>query len=154
VTGAKAFNPTFLHGSTTLPAPTSRITVTLTNPNGVALTNASLTDTLPVGVSIAPAPNPTTTCGPGTISTTANSATLVGGTIPANLNCNFQFDVVAANPNAYANGAVTNTIPINALATAQGVTNTAAFSANVTLQTGARVENFARRRSRQAERRH
>ncbi len=140
VTGAKAFNPTILHGSTTLPAPTSRITVTLTNPNGVALTNASLTDTLPVGISIAPTPNPTTTCGPGTVSTTANSATLAGGTIPANLNCNFQFDVVASNPNAYSNGAVTNTIPINALVTAQGVTNTAAFSANVTLQTGARVE--------------
>jgi len=140
VTGAKTFNPTVLHGSTTLPAPTSRITVTLTNPNGVALTNASLTDTLPAGISIAPAPNPTTTCGAGTLSTTANSATLAGGTIPANLNCNFQFDVVATNPNAYANGAVTNTIPISALATAQGVTNTAAFSANVTLQTGARVE--------------
>ena len=140
VTGAKAFNPTFLHGSTTLPAPTSRITVTLTNPNGVALTNASLTDTLPAGISIAPTPNPTTTCGPGTISTTATSAMLAGGTIPANLNCNFQFDVVASNPNAYSNGAVSNTIPINALVTAQGVTNTAAFSANVTLQTGARVE--------------
>ncbi len=140
VTGAKAFNPTVLHGSTTLPAPTSRITVTLTNPNGVALTNASLTDTLPVGISIAPAPNPTTTCGAGTISNTATSATLAGATIPANLSCNFQFDVVATNPNAYANGAITNTIPISALATSQGVTNTAAFSANVTLQTGARVE--------------
>ena len=140
VTGAKAFTPTVLHGSTTLPAPTSRITVTLTNPNGVALTNASLTDTLPVAISIAPTPNATTTCGAGTVSTTANSATLAGGTIPANLNCNFQFDVVASNPNAYSNGAVANTIPINALVTAQGVTNTAAFSANVTLQTGARVE--------------
>ena len=139
-TGTKAFNPTFLHGSTTLPAPTARITITLTNPNGVALAGASLTDTLPAAISVAPTPNPTTTCGAGTVSTTATSATLTGGTIPANGNCNFQFDVVATNPNAYANGAVTNTIPVNALTTTQGVTNTAAFSANVTLQTGARVE--------------
>ncbi len=140
VTGAKAFLPTVLHGSTTLPAPTSRITMTLTNPNGVALTNATLTDTLPAGLSVAPTPNPATTCGAGTVSTTANSATLASGTIPANGNCTISFDVIAANPNAYANGNVTNTIPVSALTTAQGATNTAAFAANVTLQTGARVE--------------
>ena len=50
-----------------------------------------------------------------------------------------RFDVVAANPNAYVDGNVTNSIAANALTTAQGVGNTA-FSATVRLQTGARVE--------------
>jgi uncharacterized repeat protein (TIGR01451 family) len=141
VTGTKAFS-VVLHGSTTLPAPTSRVTITLANPNGVALTNASLTDTLPAQLVMAPAANATTTCVGGTVATTATSATLSGATIPANGNCNFQFDVVAALPNAYSNGNATpaNTIAANALTTTQGVTNTAAFTGNVTLQTGARVE--------------
>jgi len=139
-TGAKSFNPTVLHGSTSLPLPTSRVTLTLTNPNGVALTGATLTDTLPATLAIAPVPNTATTCGGGTVTTAAASATLSGGTIPANGNCTVQFDVVAANSNAYSNGNVTNTIAAGALTTTQGVTNAAAFSANVTLQTGARVE--------------
>ena len=49
VAGAKAFLPTNLHGGGTA----STVTLTLTNPNGVALTGAALTDTLPAGLAIA-----------------------------------------------------------------------------------------------------
>ena len=137
VTGAKAFLPATLHGG----GGTSTVTLTLTNPNGVALTNASLTDTLPVAsLAIAAPPNATTTCGAGAVGTGANTATLTGGTIPANGSCTIKFDVVAANPNVYVDGNVANTIPIGALSTTQGVTNAVAFAANVRLQTGARVE--------------
>ena len=138
VTGAKAFLPATLHGG----GGTSTVTLTLTNPNGVALTNASLTDTLPVAsLAIAPTPNASTTCLPGgAVGTGANTATLSGGTIPANGSCTIKFDVVAVNPNIYVDGNVADTIAANALVTAQGVTNGAAFAANVRLQTGARVE--------------
>ncbi|MEO8674409.1 MAG: hypothetical protein ABI569_02455 [Casimicrobiaceae bacterium] len=136
VTGAKAFAPANLHGGGTA----STVTLTLTNPNGVALTNASLTDTLPASLAIAAPPNTSTTCGAGTVSTGAASASLSGGTIPANGSCVIRFDVVAANPNVYVDANVTNTIPASALSTAQGVTNQEAFSANVRLQTGARVD--------------
>ena len=135
VTGAKAFAPTNLHGGGT----PSTVTLTLTNPNGVALTGAALTDTLPAGLAIASPANTSTTCGAGTVSTGATSATLSNGTIPAAGNCTIKFDVVASNPNAYVDGNVTNSIAANALTTTQGVGNTA-FSANVRLQTGARVE--------------
>ena len=135
VTGAKAFAPTNLHGGGTA----STVTLTLTNPNGVALTGAALTDTLPASLAIASPANASTTCGAGTVTTGVASAALTGGTIPANGNCTIRFDVVAANPNAYVDGNVANSIAANALTTAQGVGNSA-FAANVRLQTGARVE--------------
>ena len=91
VTGAKAFAPTNLHGGGT----PSTVTLTLTNPNGVALTGAALTDTLPAGLAIASPANTSTTCGAGTVSTGATSATLSNGTIPAVGNCTIKFDVDA-----------------------------------------------------------
>ena len=135
VTGTKSFAPTNLHGGGTA----STVTLTLTNPNGVALTSAALTDTLPVSLAIATPANASTTCGAGTVTTGVASAALANGTIPANGSCTIRFDVVAANPNAYVDGNVANSIAANALTTAQGVRNNA-FSANVRLQTGARVE--------------
>jgi len=135
VTGAKAFLPTNLHGNGTA----STVTITLTNPNGVALTSAAFTDTLPAGLAVASPANTSTTCVGGTVSTGATSASLAAGTIPANGNCNVKFDVVASAPNVYVDGNVTNTIAAGALTTAQGVTNPV-FSNTVRLQTGARVE--------------
>ena len=136
VTGAKAFAadepPRRRHPST--------VTLTLTNPNGVALTGAALTDTLPARARDRGAPQRVDHVrrrnGDAPARTTA---TLSGGTIPANGSCTIKFDVVASNPNAYVDGNVTNSIAANALTTTQGVGNTA-FSANVRLQTGARVE--------------
>ncbi len=135
VTGAKAFAPANLHGGGTA----STVTLTLTNPNSVALTGAALTDTLPAGLAIAAPPNTSTTCGAGTVTTGANTASLAAGTIPANGSCIVRFNVVASNPNVFVDGNVTNTIAAGALSATQGVTNTV-FAANVRLQTGARLE--------------
>ena len=119
----------------------STLTITLTNPNPMPLTNAAITDTLPARVTIATPSNAATTCGGGTATASApatNPATiaLAGGTIPANGSCTITVQVVARNPTAAQNGAVTNTIAAGALTTAQGATSPA-ITANITVQTGA-----------------
>ncbi len=134
VTGTKGFGPANVHGN----GNPSTVTLTLTNPNGIALTNAAFTDTLPATLAVAPAPNASTTCGAGAVTIAAASATLAGGTLPANASCTVKFDVIAANPNTLANANATNTIAANALITAQGVTN-AAFSNTIRVQKGANM---------------
>jgi uncharacterized repeat protein (TIGR01451 family) len=139
VTGSKAFAPTNVHGN----GPVSRLTITLTNPNAIALTNAAITDTLPANITVASGvgePNPATTCAGGTATASpaaTNPATIAlsGGTIPASGSCTLAVDVVARNPNALVNGNQTNTVNAGSLSTTQGVTNTA-FSANINVQTG------------------
>ena len=139
ITGSKAFLPTNVHGGGAV----STLTITLTNPNPVALTNAAITDTLPATITIAGTPNAATTCGAGTAtasSAATNPATikLAAGTIPANGSCTIKVDVVARNPNAFVNGNQTNTIAAGALTTAEGVTSPA-IAANINVQTGAQV---------------
>ncbi len=61
---------------------TSTLTITIDNPNTLALTNVSLTDNLPTGMTIATPASPTTNCG-GTVTTpTTSTVTLTGGTVP------------------------------------------------------------------------
>ncbi len=139
VTGPKAFSPTNVHGNGTA----STLTITLTNPNAIPLTNAAITDTLPVAITIASPPNAGTTCAGGTAtpsSSVTNPATiaLAGGTIPANSSCTLFVDVVARNPNALTNGNQTNTIAAGVLTTTEGATN-AAIAANIDVQTGGSV---------------
>ncbi len=131
VTGTKAFSPTNVHAGG---GNASTVTITLTNPNGIALTGAAFADNLPAGLAVASTPVAATTCGAGTVTAVAGatSASLAGGTIPASGSCTVTFGVVASNPNAFVNGNVTNSIAANALTTAQGVTNTA-FSNTVRL---------------------
>ncbi len=142
VTGVKAFSPTNLHGN----GGPSRITITLTNPNGVPLTGVAFTDNLvPPGVVVAPTPNATTTCGAGTVSAApgATTASLAGGTINPSSNCQVAFDVVLANPNTPADANATNTIGAGSVTTAQGVSNSS-FSATVRRQAAAQVvKSFA-----------
>ena len=80
-TVAKAFSP----ASITVGG-VSRLTITLNNPNAAAIAlTAAFTDTLPGGVLVAAAPNPTTTCG-GAVTATAGGSTVTlatGSTIPA-----------------------------------------------------------------------
>jgi uncharacterized repeat protein (TIGR01451 family) len=115
VTIAKAFSP----NAVGLGVP-STLTITLTNPNGVALTAAALADTLPVNVTVALVPNASTTCAGGVVTApvSATSILLTGGTIPATGSCNIKVDVVSNFAGIYL-----NTIPAGALATTQGVTN-------------------------------
>ncbi len=118
ITGGKAFAPTNVHGGGT----GSTLTITLTNPNPIALTNAALTDSLPAAITIAGTPNAGTTCGAGTATpspSASNPATIAlsAGTIPANGSCTMTVDVVARNPNAPINGNQANTIAAGALTT-------------------------------------
>ena len=136
VTGPKAFSPSNVHGN----GMPSTLTITLTNPNPIALTNATVTDSLPAAITIAPTPNAGTTCAGGTATpspSAANPATIAlsGATIPANGSCTFFVDVVARNPNALVNGNQGNTIAAGVLTTTQGATNSA-ITANINVQTG------------------
>jgi large repetitive protein len=105
----------------------NRLTVTIANPNAVALSNAVLTDNLPAGVTVAPTPNAATTCASSigaTVAVTANpganSFRLTGAQIPASGSCTFAVDVLSNSPGVY-----TNTIPAGALITDEGVSNAA-----------------------------
>jgi len=141
ITGAKAFLPTNLHGN----GNPSTVTITLSNPNGVALTNTAFTDPLPAGLIIAPSPNASTTCLPnGAVTAVAGaaSASLATGTIPAAVagvagSCTVKFDVVASAPNNFVNGTVYNAFPANAVSTTPVLPASPAFARTVTLQTAA-----------------
>ncbi|MFN9679551.1 MAG: hypothetical protein ACK58C_18510, partial [Betaproteobacteria bacterium] len=129
----KQFSLTDLAG---LGQPT-RLTIRLSNTSTQALTGIAFTDTLPTGMVLTAAPNPTTTCG-GTVNAQPDGTSIVfsGGTVapgvgvlpaPAPATC-----VIAANVTLNRVGTLANTIPLNAVTTDQGLTNTNAAVANVT----------------------
>jgi uncharacterized repeat protein (TIGR01451 family) len=124
-TVTKAFSPT----SITVGG-VSRLTITLSNPNAAAITlNAAFTDTLPSGVLVAAAPNPTTTCGGGVTATAGGSSVTLsqaGSTIPAAGSCTIAVNVTGATA-----GTFVNTIPAGALQTTAG-NNAAPATATLT----------------------
>ena len=124
---AKAFNPSSININGT-----STLTVTLGNASAtVATLTASLVDTLPSGVVVAPAPNASTTCGGvGAPIATAGGASVTlpaGRSIPANGNCTLSVDVTSALAGSYL-----NTLPAGALVTSNG-NNAAPASATLTV---------------------
>ncbi len=128
---SKAFSPTPV-----AQGQTSVLTVTLTNATDTAITNAALTDALPTtpgNVVVAASPATSTTCAGGTVTAIAfsGSVSIAGATIPANGNCNFKVNVTGNTV-----GTHTNTIPIGALSSAEGLSNTAAATANLGISTG------------------
>lgn len=92
---------------------TSTHTITLNNFNGTAISGFSFTDAMPAGVTIAGGTS--TTCG-GTLSFTATSITLSGGTLPAapsgigSASCTISMTVTAP-----ANGNYSNSIPAGSI---------------------------------------
>jgi uncharacterized repeat protein (TIGR01451 family) len=112
---------------TVAPGTPDTVTLTLTNPNIIALTGAVLMDSLPANLTVALVPNASTTCG-GIVTATASasSVTLTGGTITAGGSCNVKFDTVSNVAGTYV-----NTVPGGNLATTQGVTNSNPASATV-----------------------
>jgi uncharacterized repeat protein (TIGR01451 family) len=148
ISGQKVFSPTFVHGylPNGLADPIlskSTVTITLNNPNGIALTAVAFTDNLPStpgvaagGILVSPVPNASTTCG-GSVTAVAlsKSVSLSGGSIPAFGSCNVKFDVIAESPLVNAQGNVTNTIPAGGVTSFEGPTN-ATFSANINRLTG------------------
>ena len=110
----------------------STVTIRLANSGASALANVHVTDTLPAGMVVAPAPNAYTTCA-GSISITAapgaGSVNMTGAAISGLGNCDLLFDVVAtgsanwvniipaggitANGGVYNQSAVTGTLNFN-----------------------------------------
>jgi len=97
---AKAFVPASVVVNTA-----SVLTITLTNPNGTAITGASFTDSYPANLVNSASASGATTCAGGTV-TAANNGTSValsGGTVPANGSCTVTVNVTSAIVNSYVN---------------------------------------------------
>ena len=124
----KRFTPsTFSAGGTTT------LIITLQNPNSTPYTGVNVTDNLPAPLTVVSVG--TNTCG-GTVSSTTNSVSLGGGTIPAGSpaapgTCAISIQVTA--PAGTSAGALRNTIPAGALTTDQGVGNLRPATATVTV---------------------
>jgi LPXTG-site transpeptidase (sortase) family protein len=133
----KSFTPLSIE-----PGGTSRLAVTIFNPNGFTLTNASWTDNLSgvqPGILIANPVNVTNSCG-GSVTAVPGGTTLSlsGGTVPAQVgatpgSCTVSVDVTSTTP-----GNLINTIPAGAL-TSSGdggtITNTTPASATLRVST-------------------
>lgn len=110
------------------PGVNAPLTILLTNPNTIALTEATLVDDLPVGLVIANVPGAATTCAGGLVDASAlgTSVTLTGATLPASGSCTVTVNVVSNIPGNYL-----NTIPGGALTTLEGVSNEESTNARV-----------------------
>ena len=111
---------------------TSQLTIAIAN-NGsgaVALSALGVTDTLPGGLAVAAAPNAATTCSGGTVDARpgANAIALRGARLAAGARCTLTVGVTAGSPGTHV-----NTIPVNAVSNAQGVTNNAPATATLTV---------------------
>jgi mucin-19 len=109
----------------------STLTITLQNPSDTPYTGASVTDTLPTGLTIPTVPA-ATQCG-GLVSSTTTSITLTGGTIPAGSISTPGTCTITAVVTTSTTASYTNIIPIDALVTDQGASNIAAARANITV---------------------
>lgn len=121
---AKAFSPS--PGAT---GASSTLTITINNQNTVPLTAARFVDTFPAGLAVALTPNASSTCAGAVINAAASETqiSITGATIPASGSCVVRVDTVSNTAGTY-----TNTIPPNALTTAEGVTNDEPATAPVT----------------------
>jgi hypothetical protein len=118
----------------------SILTITISNPNGVAITGASIIDNYPAGM--VTAGTASTTCGSGSVFTTTTSVSLSSGTLPANGSCTITVPVSAAAPGSYLNatGHVFSTAPASitfGLATLQVVPMIPTLSSAALLLLGA-----------------
>ncbi|MEM8960064.1 MAG: IPTL-CTERM sorting domain-containing protein [Acidobacteriota bacterium] len=84
---------------------TSTVTLTIDNPNIVAVGTLAITDTLPTDVVVATPANAGTTCTGGTVTATAGSGTAsyTGGTVAASSSCTVTFDVTSTVAGTYTN---------------------------------------------------
>jgi uncharacterized repeat protein (TIGR01451 family) len=125
----KSISPNNITGGST-----ATMTIRLNNNNTAAiLNNVQFTDTMPLGMLIAPQPNLVNSC--SGIATATNPATpngnsilkLIGGSIPAGSNC-----TISVNITSNVAGNLTNTIPINGVTSQEGAKNGNAASASIT----------------------
>lgn len=116
--------------SLTAPGQTSVLTITLTNNGSIALTGIALSDYFTTtgqpggpltGMVLASDPAAATTCTGGVASATAGGTqvSLAGGSLLAGASC-----TITANVTLTTVGTVQNVIPVSAITTNQGITNT------------------------------
>lgn len=127
---AKAFAPTSVAGANTL----STMTITLSNPNGAAITGVSLTDNYPANLRNRAVPNVVNGCA-GAVSSGSNALALAltGGTIPGSGSCTISVDVESTVNNVNLN----NTVATSGVTTAN--TGSPLSPASATLTVGAAV---------------
>lgn len=132
---SKSFSP-----STIVQSQVSTLTILLFNNTATAASITSFTDnllTMGAGITVAPAPVSTTTCGGTPIALPgATTVSMTSGTIPPNGSCEIRVPVVAAA--GAATGTRTNTVAANGLQTSQG-NNVLAATANLVVN---RALNF------------
>ena len=128
----KSFSPT-----TMVSGQTSTLTITVTNNSGAAVSNATLTDLFPGGITVAPTPGVAGTCitGGGGSLTNVSGGALVGGessvklsgaSIAASGNCTVSVKVTGSTVNTYS-----NSLSSSALTTNEGVTNSSGANASL-----------------------
>lgn len=90
---------------------TNRLTITLTNPNAIAITSMAFTDTYPANMVNATTPNLSNDCG-GTVTAAAGggSLSISGATIPLSSSCTVAVDLTATVAGAYTNTLVANAV--------------------------------------------
>lgn len=139
-TVSKATNPSTL----TFPGQLSQLTITI-NGGTQAVSNLTLTDYFTTngtagaalnGMSIAPTPAAATNCTGGIVTAVpgATSVTLSGASIAASATC-----TVTVNVTSTTVGGITNYIPIGAIVTNQGLSNTGQASTSLTTQSNVGV---------------
>ena len=95
--------------ATIAPGTRGRLLLRFLNPLALDITDLALTDTLPTGMVVPPAPNATTTCTGASVSAPTSSAVVVsGGSLPAptpgnTTSCEVRIDILAAAPGVYEN---------------------------------------------------
>ncbi|MEE4195013.1 MAG: sortase [Anaerolineae bacterium] len=130
----KKFDPSAVFGGSP-----SQMTITLINPNDVALEDITFTDNMPVGMVITdPMGIDTTTCG-GTVDVAVDrrSFTFSGGYLSPNRQCQ-----VKINATLTENLNLVNTIPAGAVSTFIGVTNPFPASSTLSNLPGVSVSKF------------
>jgi uncharacterized repeat protein (TIGR01451 family) len=114
----------------------STLTLTIDNPNTLALTNVAVTDNLPTGMTIATPASPTTTCG-GTVTTattSTSSVTLTGGTVPKATTAVGTCKItVKVTTNQTSGTALVNVIPAGSITSDQTLTNGSDATATATV---------------------
>jgi uncharacterized repeat protein (TIGR01451 family)/fimbrial isopeptide formation D2 family protein len=118
---SKAFAPSSAQVNQTV-----QLTISLSNPNSIVLTGASVTDTLPTGLVLSNDPAPVSTCG-GTVFApgSGSTVTLSGGSIPS-AGCFIRVNVMAINPSVFV-----NLIPAGQLLTSNGGASQQAATASL-----------------------
>ena len=110
-------------GSTTL-------TTTVTNTSTQALSGVALTNSLPAGLTVGLTPGASTSCSGAAITAAASSSSISisGATLAAGASCTFVANVTSNTPATYVDN-----VSIGAVASTQGLTNTVAATATLTV---------------------